>query len=219
MRNDSSGKAMHKRPLLWFRPNSQRTFSQAHSFPPALDTLTLVCVVVGLQKLEDIPTADISDPLSVLEILVQTYLKLPHLDAVIRNQLLGSVALFAHAVHVKGIPLPDKQRTEMIKNLSDTKDTMDAYDKALACEFDFQLECSIAALQLTEHTNTLAKQADTYAIDFLKLIASQAGLGPVPKAAAADFTDRMKDMWKSWRASWFREVMMMHMKNCALMID
>ena len=134
----------------------------------------------GLQQVEAIPITDVSDPLPVLETLVDTFVKLPHQDAVIRIRLLGSIALFAHAVHIKQIPLPALLRTDMIQRLEAFQDSME-HDKVFACEFDFRLDCTIAALQLTEHSNTLSKQTSTYAVDFLKLIAFGIGLAEALK--------------------------------------
>ena len=77
----------------------------------------------GLQQVEAIPITEISDPLPVLETLVGTFVKLPHQDAVIRIRLLGSIALFAHAVHIKQIPLPAPLRTEIIQQLEAFQDS------------------------------------------------------------------------------------------------
>ena len=137
------------------------------------------CVFPGLQQLEAIPITGISDPLPVLETLVDTFVKLPHQDAIIRIRLLGSIALFSHAVHIKQIPLPAPLRTDMMQRLNACQDSME-HDKAFACHFDFKLDNAVAVLQFTEHTNTLSKQTSTYAMDFLKLVACGIGLAEAP---------------------------------------
>ena len=168
-------------------------------------TIDLRARKTGLQQLESLPPAGIADPLVVLETLVETFGCLPHQDGIVRIRLLRSIALYAHAVYVGGKALPAEIRDSMRKKLEDAKGSMDA-DAVFGCEFDYELDSSLAALQLSEDTNTLAKQASTYGLDLLKLVAYGVGLAELPKAAAEDAAARMKEMWQNYCAEWYREV-------------
>ena len=163
----------------------------------------------GLQQLESLPTPEIADPLLVLETLVETFYRLPHQDGIVRIRLLRSIALYAHAVYISAKTLPAETRTAMKKKLQDAAGSMDC-DPVFGCEFDYELDSSLVALQLSADNNTLGKQAGTYGLDFLKLIAYGVGLAEFPKAAAEDATARMKEMWRNYFADWYREVSPSH---------